>query len=82
MSSETASTSSIAQARGTVPPSMEPPPPGERIKVSKAFTDPVSYCEEHAGSDPVLIRTPTSKTLSRIRKLASSYRGPRRQSLA
>ncbi|XP_044908997.1 guanine nucleotide-binding protein G(I)/G(S)/G(O) subunit gamma-12-like [Felis catus] len=63
MPSETASPSSIAQARGAVPRRTEPPPPGERVKVSKAFTDPVSYCEEHARSDPVLIRTPSSKTL-------------------
>lgn len=35
--------------------------PDLHIKVSKASVDLMSYCEEHARSDPLLIGIPTSE---------------------
>ncbi|KAF1625749.1 UNVERIFIED_CONTAM: Guanine nucleotide-binding protein G(I)/G(S)/G(O) subunit gamma-12, partial [Eudyptes pachyrhynchus] len=54
MSSKTASTNSIAQARRTVQ-QLRLEASIERIKVSKASADLMSYCEEHARSDPLLM---------------------------
>uniref|UniRef100_G3V6P8 Guanine nucleotide-binding protein subunit gamma n=1 Tax=Rattus norvegicus TaxID=10116 RepID=G3V6P8_RAT len=70
MSSKTASTNSTAQARRTVQ-QLRLEASIERIKakmssdrlvkVSKASADLMSYCEEHARSDPLLMGIPTSE---------------------
>ncbi|XP_053446941.1 guanine nucleotide-binding protein G(I)/G(S)/G(O) subunit gamma-12 [Nycticebus coucang] len=60
MSSKAASTNSTAQARRTVQ-QLRLEASIERIKVSKASADLMSYCEEHARSDPLLIGIPTSE---------------------
>ncbi|XP_032157935.1 guanine nucleotide-binding protein G(I)/G(S)/G(O) subunit gamma-12-like [Mustela erminea] len=74
MSSKTASTNNIAQARRTVQ-QLRMEASIERIKVSKASADLMSYYEEHARSDPLLIGIPTSENPFKDKKLASSYRG-------
>ncbi|XP_032700191.1 guanine nucleotide-binding protein G(I)/G(S)/G(O) subunit gamma-12-like [Lontra canadensis] len=60
MSSKTASTNNIIQAGSTVQ-QLRMEVSIERIKVSKASVDFMSYGEEHARSDPLLIGIPTSE---------------------
>ncbi|XP_032202526.1 guanine nucleotide-binding protein G(I)/G(S)/G(O) subunit gamma-12-like [Mustela erminea] len=60
MSRKPASTNNIAQARRTVQ-QLRMEASVERIKVSKASADLMSYCAEHARSDPLLIGIPTSE---------------------
>ncbi|KAL1775600.1 guanine nucleotide-binding protein G(I)/G(S)/G(O) subunit gamma-12 [Sigmodon hispidus] len=54
MSSKTASINNIAQARRTVQ-QLRLEAAIERIKVSKASADLMSYCEEHARGNPLLM---------------------------
>ncbi|XP_072505898.1 guanine nucleotide-binding protein G(I)/G(S)/G(O) subunit gamma-12 isoform X1 [Notamacropus eugenii] len=60
MSSKTTNTNSVAQARRTVQ-QLRLEASIERIKVSKASADLMSYCEEHARGDPLLMGIPTSE---------------------
>ncbi|MEQ2229502.1 Guanine nucleotide-binding protein G(I)/G(S)/G(O) subunit gamma-12 [Ilyodon furcidens] len=60
MSSKTLSTGSIAQARRTVQ-QLRREARIKRIKVSKASSDLMRYCGEHAKNDPLLMGIPTSE---------------------
>ncbi|XP_045725475.1 guanine nucleotide-binding protein G(I)/G(S)/G(O) subunit gamma-12-like [Mirounga angustirostris] len=60
MSSKTASTNNIAQARRTVQ-QLRMEASIERIKVSEASANLMSYCEEHGRRDPLLIGILTSE---------------------
>ncbi|XP_026201731.1 guanine nucleotide-binding protein G(I)/G(S)/G(O) subunit gamma-12 isoform X1 [Anabas testudineus] len=60
MSSKMQSSSSIAQARRTVQ-QLRIEASIERIKVSKASSDLMRYCGEHAKNDPLLMGIPASE---------------------
>ncbi|CAJ0914834.1 unnamed protein product [Ranitomeya imitator] len=60
MSTKTASTNNIAQARRTVQ-QLKVEASIERIKISKASADLMRYCDEHAKNDPLLMGIPTSE---------------------
>uniref|UniRef100_A0A3B3YMN8 Guanine nucleotide-binding protein subunit gamma n=1 Tax=Poecilia mexicana TaxID=48701 RepID=A0A3B3YMN8_9TELE len=60
MSSKTPSSSSVAQARRTVQ-QLRREARIDRIKVSKASSDLMRYCGEHAKNDPLLMGIPTSE---------------------
>ncbi|KAI3369094.1 hypothetical protein L3Q82_026064 [Scortum barcoo] len=60
MSSKLQSSSSIAQARRTVQ-QLRIEASIERIKVSKASSDLMRYCGEHAKHDPLLMGIPASE---------------------
>ncbi|XP_073400854.1 guanine nucleotide-binding protein G(I)/G(S)/G(O) subunit gamma-12 [Dendrobates tinctorius] len=60
MSTKTASTNNIAQARRTVQ-QLKVEASIERIKVSKASADLMRYCDEHAKNDPLLMGIPASE---------------------
>uniref|UniRef100_A0A671XTN6 Guanine nucleotide-binding protein subunit gamma n=2 Tax=Sparus aurata TaxID=8175 RepID=A0A671XTN6_SPAAU len=59
MSSKAHSSNNIANARRTVQ-QLRIEASIERIKVSKACADLMSYCSEHARSDPLLMGIPAS----------------------
>ncbi|KAM8888203.1 guanine nucleotide-binding protein G(I)/G(S)/G(O) subunit gamma-12 isoform X2 [Synchiropus splendidus] len=54
------SSSSVAQAKRTVQ-QLRMEASIERIKVSKASSDLMRYCAEHAKNDPLLMGLPTSE---------------------
>ncbi|XP_039668257.1 guanine nucleotide-binding protein G(I)/G(S)/G(O) subunit gamma-7 isoform X2 [Perca fluviatilis] len=60
LSSKMQSSSSIAQARQMVQ-QMRIEASIERIKVSKALSDLMCYCGEHAKNDPLLMGIPASE---------------------
>uniref|UniRef100_A0A671V467 Guanine nucleotide-binding protein subunit gamma n=2 Tax=Sparus aurata TaxID=8175 RepID=A0A671V467_SPAAU len=60
MSSKMQSSSSIAHARRTVH-QLRVEASIERIKVSKASSDLMRYCAEHAKNDPLLMGIPASE---------------------
>ncbi|KAI9522216.1 Guanine nucleotide-binding protein G(I)/G(S)/G(O) subunit gamma-12 [Dissostichus eleginoides] len=60
MSSKMQSSSSLAQARRMVQ-QLRMEASFERIKVSKASSDLMRYCGEHAKNDPLLMGIPTSE---------------------
>ncbi|XP_049444465.1 guanine nucleotide-binding protein G(I)/G(S)/G(O) subunit gamma-7 [Epinephelus fuscoguttatus] len=60
MSSKMQSSSSIAQARRMVQ-QLRIEAGIERIKVSKASSDLMRYCGEHAKNDPLLMGIPASE---------------------
>nr|XP_046247851.1 guanine nucleotide-binding protein G(I)/G(S)/G(O) subunit gamma-12 isoform X1 [Scatophagus argus]XP_046247852.1 guanine nucleotide-binding protein G(I)/G(S)/G(O) subunit gamma-12 isoform X1 [Scatophagus argus] len=60
MSSKMQSSSSIAQAKRTVQ-QLRIEAGIERIKVSKASSDLMRYCGEHAKNDPLLMGIPASE---------------------
>uniref|UniRef100_A0A3Q3QUZ5 Guanine nucleotide-binding protein subunit gamma n=1 Tax=Monopterus albus TaxID=43700 RepID=A0A3Q3QUZ5_MONAL len=60
MQTDTPHSSSIAQARRTVQ-QLRIEASIERIKVSKASSDLMRYCGEHAKNDPLLMGIPASE---------------------
>lgn len=60
MSSKMQSSSSLAQARRSVQ-QLRIEARIERVKVSKASSDLMRYCAEHAKNDPLLVGIPASE---------------------
>ncbi|XP_013879529.1 guanine nucleotide-binding protein G(I)/G(S)/G(O) subunit gamma-12 [Austrofundulus limnaeus] len=70
MSSRMQSSSRTAQARRTVQ-QLRMEASIERIKVSKASSDLMRYCGEHAKSDPLLMGIPASENPFKDKKPCS-----------